>query len=367
MSRLKRPNWFASARAHMISLEHMIAAARSANTAALLGMVFSLAFTVVSSERAHAADYRLGVLQVENDDSYEDTLAPLFMQELRAVLAERTDVSAVDIRVTLTQLSLGQGCNTAESSCLLRIANTLKTDGFVFGKLTHEGGEPVAILRRYDTRSASIDASALVAFSPQITSAPTADNVRVEVRRLVNGLLGEQAAPAAKAVVPAKPITAAPVATTIEPPPVPESTGMSGRSIAGVTLLGGAAVSVGLTVLSFVQIKNAENNRNFENYRVAVGQNSTGTKDVCDEASTGKRYGLTDSNFREVRRSCNVGMTFEILQYVFLGSAVVTGGLATFLLLGDDSEHQRQTGTKSLTFKPNFMRNGASITARMHF
>lgn len=362
MPPLKRPNRFASATGTMLSLERMKLAARTARTTALL--VVSSVLMAAGMTSVCAAEYRLGVLQVENDDSYDDATAPLFMQELRATLASRSDVTPVDIRVTLTQLSLGQGCNTAESSCLLRIANNLKVDGILFGKLTHEGGEPVAILRRYDTHSASIDASALVAFSSEVS---TPEAMRAETLRLVNALFGAPAAAVAQVKPVPEPVAPAPVAVQAEEPTETTEGGISGRTIAGIALLGGTAVSVGLTVLSFVQIDRAEHNRNFENYRVAVGQNSTSAKDVCDEASTGKRYGLSDTSFRDVRRSCNAGGTFEILQYVFLGSAVVTGGLATFLLLGDDSEHAQATGTKSITLRPTFTRSGMSVTARMRF
>ncbi|MEY4577128.1 MAG: hypothetical protein RL701_1831 [Pseudomonadota bacterium] len=300
------------------------------------------------------------MLQVENDDVYDDAIAPLFMQELRAVLKERNDIAPTDMHVTLTQLSLGQGCNTVESSCLMKIAANLHVDGILFGKLTHEGGEPVAILRRYDTRSASIDASALITFGPQVSNPPV---MHAEVDKLVTALLGENTPAPPVAPTIATPKAKEPDLVTVAPPAADTGSGISTRTVAGFSLLGGAAISLGLTVLSFVQIDRAEHNDNFESYRVAVGQNNTGAKDVCDEASGGKRYGLTDSSFRDVRRACSTGQTFEILQYVFLGSAVVTGGLATFLLLGSDGEQP----TKSVSLRPNFGRSSASLTATLQF
>jgi hypothetical protein len=44
---------------------------------------------LLAASPVRAADYRLGVLQVESDDVNSDTLAPVFMDELRAVLAAR--------------------------------------------------------------------------------------------------------------------------------------------------------------------------------------------------------------------------------------------------------------------------------------
>jgi len=365
MSWPKPPDLFAMRSLGVLSPIRMTVAGRKAKASVLvlgwcaLGMCFAAATT----SPAFAREYRLGVLQIENDDVYDDALAPLFMQHLRAVLAERSDVLPVETNVTLTQLSLGQACNVSESSCLLRITSSLHVDGILFGKLTHEGGEPVAILRRYDARSASIDASALVTLGSQAT---TDAAIHTEAEKLVTALLGEAPAAPQPAAAP-KPSAPAPVLKVTEEPAPQNNGGVSARTVVGYSLLGGAAVSVGLTVLSFLQIDRAENNRNFENYRVAVGQANTTTKDVCDEASSGKRYGLNEANFRDVKRSCSSGMTFEVLQYVFLGSAVLTGGLATFLLLGGGEADQREAGPKHISLRPNITRSGVSVTARMHF
>jgi hypothetical protein len=301
--------------------------------------------------QAHAADQKLGLLQVESDDVHDSTFVPMFMQELRDVLADRDDIEAIDTRVSLTQLSLGQDCDTAQASCLLRIAHSLHVDSFMFGKLTHEGGVPVVMLRRYDSKRAAIRGSALASFgSSDVTPAA----MRTEVKKLVKQLLGP-------------PPTAAPPKLVNAVPIEPESNGPGLRKFAGYSLLGGAAISAGLAVFSFVQIDQAEHNSSFASYRIAVGQNNTGAKDVCDEANAGKRYGFGNDSFRSVKHSCSVGATFEILQYIFLGTAVVTGGLASFLLLGDSGERKDLVGPKHIRFRPSIARGGMSLTAAMRF
>jgi hypothetical protein len=146
--------------------------------------------------------------------------------------------------------------------------------------------------------------------------------------------------------------------------------GLSARKVAGYVLLGGAAASVGLTVLSFIQVDRAANNSSFQDYRFLVGSMTTGVKDVCSEANAGNRYGMQEDSFRQVKSSCKAGSTFEVLQYVFLGGALVTGGLATYLLFGGSSNHKEQaahTGIRTLTLRPSVGKNGATLTARMHF
>ena len=132
-------------------------------------------------------------------------------------------------------------------------------------------------------------------------------------------------------------------------------------------MLGAAVVSAGLTVLSFVEINQSVHDPSFEAYRLAVGQNDVRATDVCDEAGTGKRYGLSDANFRDVRSACSTGQTFEVLQYVFLGTAVVTGGLATFLLLGGDDAHETERKPQAVTLLPSVGLRQIALHASLRF
>ena len=355
----------------------------------------------LSKARAQAAKpYRLGLLQLESDAVHEDTVAPALMAELRNALPKRTDYELVDTHVSLTQLSLAEDCIVTELSCLAQISEKLTLDGFVFGKVTHDDGEvPMASFRRFDRAQGAIQSTAIISFGSERFSQ---ERLQAEVHQLLNKLLGPGPKQALAAIVApaAAPVTATPAPT---PPPAPVAeaapapapaaaetaaaapakpadpvvapdevdpkTGISGRKLAGYVLLGGAAASVGMSVLSFVQVDRAASNTSFQEYRGLVGANNATAKDVCDEANAGKRYNQRPEFINQVKSSCSLGSTFEVLQYVFIGSALVTGGLATFLLLGggDSKERAQATGLNHITLHPSIGKGGASLSARMRF
>jgi len=327
--------------------------------------------THVRAEQAQVP--RLGLLQLESEDVQEDELAPRLMNELREQLSNRTDVSLVDTKVSLHQLSVGQNCNPSEAACLQRVSDSLKLDGLLFGKVTHEGGVPIAVTRRYDRKSASIQSWAIVSFE---SNNVTDEQLKEQTQTLVTTLLGPVAASESPQIA-TKPNTEPDAAakTTAADSELSESlqeqrplsTGMSLRTVAGLALIGGAAASVGMSVFSFVQVDRAQHNTSYENYRMAVGQMNTTVKDVCDEANAGKRYNLSADGFKDVKRSCSSGQTFEVLQYVFIGSAILTGGLATYLLVGGKSDTQSDRASSRLSLHPSIGKGGASLTARLRF
>jgi hypothetical protein len=336
--------------------------------------------------------YRLGLLQIESDAVNDDKVSPLLMTDLRDELAKRQDYSVVDTHVTLTQLSLAEDCSVTELSCLQQIAEKLKLDGLLFGRLTHDDGEvPMASFRRFDASKGAIQSTAIISFGSDPFSE---ERMQAEAHQLLNKLLGPARKPALAAAAPVAPVQSAPeaappsiaaeqAAAPVVADPQPDihrdavvnadlstGNGLSARKVAGYVLLGGAAASVGLSVLSFIQVDRAANNASFQDYRLLVGSMTTGVKDVCDEANAGKRYGKSEDTFRQVKSSCNTGSTFEVLQYVFIGGALVTGGLAPFLLFGGGSSNQEQaaaTGLRTLTLHPSIKKDGASLNARVRF
>jgi hypothetical protein len=355
-----------------------------------------------ATETKEAKRYRLGLMQLESDAVHDDKVAPQLMSELRDALPKRTDYEFVDTHVNLTQLSLAEDCSVFELSCLAAISERLNLDGFLFGKLTHDDGEvPMASFRRFDRAKGTILSTAIISFG---SDAFSQERMQAEVYQLLNKLLGpspKQAQAVASVVTPAPAPAATPAAAPAEPqtpPPSVEaekpatvaaptpaptneslvlneklqpSDGLSARKFAGFVLLGGAAASVGLSVLSFVQVDRAANNGAFQDYRVAVGMKNANVKDVCDEARADKAYGQSADSLRQVKSSCSSGSTFEVLQYVFIGSALVTGGLATFLLFGggggDTKDKASATGLRTLTLHPSIGRGGASLNARVRF
>jgi hypothetical protein len=310
---------------------------------------------------AQPGEYRLAVFAFESDE-LQDQFADRLAQQLRAALDARSDYALQDTRVSLVQLSLAQNCNTTQPACLASIAQSLGVDGFVFGKVTHEGGVPVAVLRRYDLWGQSVDRSALASFS---SNAPKRQEFEKSSARALLDLLG----PEPTGAHPLPELTA-PASPRLERPGdlVPPETDLSASRVAGFALLGGAVLSTGLSVLSFIEVGRAERNRDYERYRLAVGARTTNVSDVCDEASAGRRYGLDAASFREVKNACSRGSTFEILQFVFIGGAVVSGGLAAyFLTSGGSSKERPAIGNNSWSLHPSIARKGFGLGARMKF
>jgi hypothetical protein len=311
------------------------------------------------------AEYRLGILQLEREDTKDDPLSASFMSALRAALAERKDFTLVDTHVSLTQLSVAQDCDTEEAACLTRIARGLEIDGFIFGKWSLVGGNPVATVRRYDTHASAVNASALASFASR---EPSDAAMRGEVQKLVNTLLG----PAPRGEAPR--VAAKPTAKPRELPelaevPTPErpdndnGSGVDPRMVAAYALAGVAVASAAMAVVSFVQVDSASHDAQFANYRLAVGQSNSQARDVCDEASAGRQYGLTDANFRQAKSACTRGSTFEVLQFVFIGGAVVSAGVSAllFAIAGGDSD-QAPAATSRLRLRPMAAIGGKGAT-----
>jgi hypothetical protein len=151
----------------------------------------------------------------------------------------------------------------------------------------------------------------------------------------------------------------APLAVSHESEPADEP---SSNDWLGYTLLGVAAVSAGLMVYSWNEIEAARNNVNFRAYREAVGRADTGemVDDVCAEADAGEAYGLGE-RLENVRGACGRGETFEILQWVFAGTALLGAGFGTYFLLDDEGEPD--AARASLT--PVLGKNDASLRLRL--
>jgi hypothetical protein len=325
--------------------------------AALLAFICSCLPTV--NALAHDAAYRVALLELESDSVHDD-FAGLLTERLRAALSERSGYELLYAPVSLAQLSLAHNCDTSHADCLAMIARELKLDGFVFGKVTHEGGAPVALLRRYDLKGESVDRSALVTFASLDADRDELERGAQELlTRLLNTpqVAGPRPQPIAART---RAVAALPATSTSEP-----ASGVSGQSVAAYSLLAASVLSAGMAVASFIWVDQSEHNANFNDYRLAVGDQKPSVRDVCTEASANRNYGLAAASFRDVKSSCSMGTTFEVLQYVFIAGAVLTGGLATYLLASDDST-ERKAGT-ALSLHPSLARGELGMRARLAF
>lgn len=124
--------------------------------------------------------------------------------------------------------------------------------------------------------------------------------------------------------------------TVVAPPkPEPEPEESAGRPLAwlGWTAVGVSAVMVGATAYSWLRISAIQDDPTYTEYRAAAPQ---GTNDVCAAASRGDTFGnpqISSSDVLRVQSLCSEADTLEVLQWVFLGTAVAAGGLGAYLLL----------------------------------
>jgi hypothetical protein len=306
---------------------------------------------------------RLGVLELAVDDVGDATAREL-CEQLRSQLAERPEFQLRDTHVTLAQLSLAENCDSSQEACLAQIARKLAVDSLVFGTMSNDSAAAVARLSRFDAARGAIVGSALATLVRQ-NAQP--EDLEHKASQLINDLfeLGQASSPFARPLA-REAALAQEIAARKQPDAA--SDGDSTRNVAGYALLGGAVLSASLSVVSFVEIDRAQRNEAFDRYRRQVGQLRPLTSDVCDEAAGGKRYGLDNGSFNQVKSSCSAGKTFEVLQFVFLGGAVLSGGLSAYLFFSGSKAGERPIiGNASFNLQPNVYRRGATLNARFRF
>jgi hypothetical protein len=306
----------------------------------------------------------LALFEINSDGGHDDLarqLSAALRREARAMPGHQLS----DARVSLEQLSLVHDCDTAELSCLAKIARQLGVGGFIFGQMQNEGSGAYAEVRLFDAGTQTIKRVSRAMFAQRGASE---SDISHKAEILISQLLGPEPAPAneAPSARPMLPeVTApSPAETAAE---ADASSGVSTQVVAGYALLGGAALSVGLSVFAFVEIDRAQSNENFDRYRRAVGKADPRVKDVCDEAESDRKHGLDSRSFTEVKSECSAGRTFEVLQFVFLGAAAVSGGLSAYLLLSDDGERKPSAFLDALPIHPVVRRNAAELRAKFHF
>jgi hypothetical protein len=330
-----------------------------------------------STSPAHADETQQVAVLAFASEAQNEQLSFEITERVRDEIGGTPGYELKPVRASLEQLSMVQDCDETSQDCLKQIASSLSVDALVLGTLTIEGTEALVVVQRFDVAAGRVlgEASASIA-----SGRPEAPVVRERAKEIVDALFGravDDAMPAG-AVVAAEDrseqnaeadAAAERAELALESSPVPEPSGLSGRKIAAYSLLGVAALSTGLSVLSFVQIDRAEGNEAFDGYRKAVGTQNPSAKDVCEEADAGRRYGVSDKSFSSVRDQCSAGQTYEVLQFVFLGTALAAGGVSAYLFLSDDSgsEHASRAKAKLLAVRPTVGLRSAGLSARLRF
>lgn len=329
--------------------------------AALLSAVASLAIV-----QPVAADgpKQVAVLSLESD-MVTDDVAKGLRQAVCDALAARPDWEVHETQVSLAQLSFAHDCSPTEPACLRAITEQFQLDSLVYGRIARKDDEIVVHLARFEPQAGAAERSADATFSRESV---TPDSLAWQGRALTSELF--DAGVLSVAAQTAAELDAENPETPLVPKPKPAAdSGISGRTVAGYALLGAAAVSTGLSVFSFVQIQNAQDDSGFTNYRRAVGRMQPEVQDVCAEVDSGNRYGVSSADFERSTISCNRGQTYQLLQFVFLGSALIAGGVGAYLLLDDSAERPRAEHNRqqALQLEPRFSRTSAELSARWRF
>jgi len=156
----------------------------------------------------------------------------------------------------------------------------------------------------------------------------------------------------------------------LDAPPQPERSSLAWL---GYTLIGvGAASAVGwgasMYMIEFQYNRDLTYQEYKNNYKFMTG-------DACDLALRGENAGgaLSPGQLSDFQDRCRSGRTFQTLQWVFLGAAVVTAGLGAYVLiseLGHDDGPRAQAKRKPaprLTFDPTFDRRSVALQATLRF
>lgn len=151
----------------------------------------------------------------------------------------------------------------------------------------------------------------------------------------------------------------------------------------GWTLIGVSGASLVGAGVSMLRISTIDDDALLNDYRdrVALGnvtareQGSRVYEDVCDAAEAGLfEDPMADDprgDLERVADLCAEADVWEVMQWVFIGTAVAAGGVGTYLVLtaddGDDPSERVREGGPSLVVAPHFGSHGASVSATLRF
>jgi len=284
---------------------------------------------------APAAAQKLAILGLSSKDGDDEPAAKL-TDALRTEAAADAELQLSDTTALLSQLVVLHDCEITDAACRDTIASQLEAGALIYGAIRRTDSGHKVELHYYATADSS-----LIHASRELTiEGASAADLASEARGLLRELRGLDT-PEPEAIVPEpapeRVRRPAPLVELQDPEPQEEA---SSNDWLGYSLLGVAAVSAGLMVYSWHEIDAARNDSDFRAYREAVGrvQAGAGVDDVCDEADAGRPYFLEVERFKRARSACGRGATFEILQWVFIGSALVSAGFGTYFLLDDEGE-----------------------------
>lgn len=164
-------------------------------------------------------------------------------------------------------------------------------------------------------------------------------------------------------------IATSPDSVPRELPPVPERSSLAWL---GYTLIGVGAASAIAWGASMYMIEFQYNrDLTYQNYKERyqfIAQNA----DACDLALRGDDANgkLMPGELSDFQSRCRSGRTFQTLQWVFLGAAVVTSGLGAYVLiseLGHGDAEQASRRAPRFTLDPRVDRRSVALQATLRF
>jgi len=377
---------------------------------ALLWSVITL--TRAQPVRADAPVAILGLRSIEGDDDFAKTLTASLRKAARRV----PGWSILDRDVSLAQMSLVHGCDDPDTKCLGAISKTLEAQYVLFGTLARVSENPVTIratLFLYNRDAGKIERSLSDTLPLR---ADSAERDRVAQRfikhlagaRLLASLSIQSNVPGTAVMLDGQElgitddqgefsiqgiragshvlelsapgyspyrqsITFQPGAETSLPIQLSEAheqplhQASSGSSIAwlGWASLGASAILLGLTGYSWIRLQSIEESGSYTSYREAAGSMIS---DVCKAADQDMLFGSgadAEKRLDKVQSLCSEASTLEILQYVFLGGAVVTAGVGVAILL---TQGKSDTGrSSSVSFAPHLSPRNTGFSLNVNF
>lgn len=139
-----------------------------------------------------------------------------------------------------------------------------------------------------------------------------------------------------------------------------------------VTLFAVAGVSLGATIWSWVEISGIEDEPDYVAYsnalynRAKMNDLPASTYDICGLAALGDAVEGDLKRLQTVQDLCDKADTLEVLQYVFLGTAVAAAGTGVALLLIDQSASDTESAA-SFSVQPQFGSQRTGFTATLRF
>lgn len=388
-----------------------------------LGLAFLL-WIAPTFAKADSQVVVLGVESADGDDDFTSDLNGLLRRE-----AGRTPGWALsDNNVSLSQMVLATGCSDADAACVGRIATRLHADVVIYGQVRRSG--PGAQF------TFELELLAYLAASQQIgtritdsipTSQRDVDQLRPRVNQYIGQIATELRPPSAGPVVgtllvlanvPNASVTIAGTnvgvthgdgtllvenveagthqveiaaqgfgtfsgsvhvnqqqqtqlevtlapATPLPPAPPPAPEASPDLRWLGWTLTGVGAAMAGATVYSWVRLSAIDNDKSLRDWRESVPEGH----DACTEA---KAVDPRTAQASHVVSLCNEADTLEVLQYVFLGSALAAGSAGAIVLLTDDHDGAAPSSDPNhdnarLILEPHIGLSSASVTATLNF